>query len=156
MAKARSEGVPKVSTSRVTRPEERLCKDISGPNKKSIVGNDYWILIVDDYSGKAWSYLVKKKSQMGTIVEDLLMILKTASYNVQYLRCDDTGEPRTYKKALEHQDVANWKLAIKGEIDNFYKSDVWKKVPGAILKGRKSLITRWAFKCKTEQDKSFR
>mgnify|MGYP000883393830 CR=1 FL=1 len=33
MAKARSKGVPKVSTSRATRSAERLCTDISGPYK---------------------------------------------------------------------------------------------------------------------------
>jgi hypothetical protein len=47
---------------------------------------------VDDYFGKALSYFVKKKSQMGTIVDNLLMIFKAASYNVQYLRCNNAGE----------------------------------------------------------------
>ena len=47
---------------------------------------------MDDYFGKALSYFVKKKSQMGTIVDNLLMILKAASYNVQYQRCNNAGE----------------------------------------------------------------
>ena len=48
------------------------------------------------------------------------------------------------------------KFAIKGEIDNFYKRDVWKKVPRNILNGLKPLGTCWVFKRKTKEDKSFR
>jgi len=68
----------------------------------------------------------------------------------------DAGEPRTYKEALKHQDVANLKFAIRGEIDNFYKRDVWKKFSRTLSNGRKPLGTRWVFKRETEQDKSFR
>jgi hypothetical protein len=77
--------------SQATRSAEHLCTDISGPYRKLIIGNDFWILNADDNSGKAWSYSVKKKSQMGTIVDNLLIILKAASYNVQYLRCENAG-----------------------------------------------------------------
>ena len=69
-----------------------MCTDISGPYKKSIFGNDYWILVVDDYTGKSWSFFVKKKSQVASKIEDLLTKLKTAEYVTKFLRCDNAGE----------------------------------------------------------------
>ena len=55
LAKAKAKSFPKVTMSKApTQPGERLCTDISGPCKKSILGNDYWILVVDDYkTGKS-------------------------------------------------------------------------------------------------------
>jgi hypothetical protein len=58
LAKAKAKAVPKFSTTRATHAGERLCTDISGPYKKSIIGSNYWVLVVDDYSSKAWSFFV--------------------------------------------------------------------------------------------------
>ena len=92
LAKAKAKSVPKITMSKATQPGERLCTDISGPYKKSILGNDYWILVVDDYTGKSWSFFVKKKSQLASKIEDLLTKLKTAEYVTKFLRCDNAGE----------------------------------------------------------------
>ena len=46
--------------------------------------------------------------------------------------------------------------AIKSEIANFYKQEVWKRVPKSQLKGRRTLETRWVFKKKNEQNGSIR
>jgi hypothetical protein len=74
--------------SKATQPGERLCTDISGPYKKSISGNDYWILVVDDYTRKSWSFLVKRKTQLASKIEDLMTELKTGEYLTKFLRCD--------------------------------------------------------------------
>ena len=73
-------------------PGERLFVDTSGPYKKSIVGSTYWILVVDQFSGKSWSFFVKKKSFLSKIMDDLLVKLLGAKYNVKFLRCDNPGE----------------------------------------------------------------
>ena len=91
-AKAKAKAVPKFSTTRATHAGERLCTDISGPYKKSIIGSNYWVLVVDDYSSKAWSFFVKKKSEMSKIVENLVIKLKSANYILKKLRCDNGGE----------------------------------------------------------------
>jgi hypothetical protein len=79
-AKAKAKAVPKFSTTRATHAGERLCTDISGPYKKSIIGSNYWVLlVVDDYSSKAWSFFVKKKSEMSKIIENLVIKLKSAN-----------------------------------------------------------------------------
>ena len=68
----------------------------------------------------------------------------------------DPGEPKHYKEAMKGDENKQWTIAIKIEINNFYKRNVWKMVPRDNLKGRKPLGTRWVFKKKSEQDKSIR
>ena len=53
MAKAKTKAIPKTAQNMAEKPGESLCTDISGPYKKSIIGSNYWILIVDEFSGKA-------------------------------------------------------------------------------------------------------
>jgi hypothetical protein len=43
-----AKNVPKITKSQATKPGECLCTNMSGAYKKSILGNDYWILFVDD------------------------------------------------------------------------------------------------------------
>jgi hypothetical protein len=74
-AKAKSKGVPKITSNKATQCGEQLCADISGPYKKSLIGNDYWILVVDDFTGKSWSFFAKKKTQMSTSVTQLISTL---------------------------------------------------------------------------------
>ena len=92
MSKAKSKAVPKVGVHKATIAGERLCTDISGPYKKSIIGSTYWVLVVDEFSGKSWSYFVKKKSQISTSLNDLLSKLQYAKIKTSYLRCDNAGE----------------------------------------------------------------
>jgi hypothetical protein len=66
----------------------------------------------------------------------------------------DAVEPRTYMEVLKDKDVAYRTSAINGEIDNFYKRDVWKKVPRNILNDLKPLGTCWVFKRKSFRYKS--
>ena len=68
----------------------------------------------------------------------------------------DPGEPRHYKNAISSAESGLWIKAIKEEIQNFYKRDVWKKVPRSVLQGKKPLGNRWVFKKKAETDGSVR
>jgi len=63
LAKAKAKGVSKL-TSTVATAGERLYADISGPYKKSVIGNNYWCLFVDQYSGKSWSFFVNTKTRL--------------------------------------------------------------------------------------------
>jgi hypothetical protein len=73
--------------------------------KKSINGDDIWILVVYDFSGNAWSYFVKTKSHMSTIIDDLIHLLKTANHTVKYLLCDDAGENANLIRICAKQNV---------------------------------------------------
>ena len=91
-AKAKAKSVSKVSSLKALLPGERLFVDTSGPYKRSIIGSTYWILVVDQFSGKSWSFFVKKKSFIGKIMDNLLAKLIGAKYVVKFLRCDNAGE----------------------------------------------------------------
>ena len=95
LAKAKAKKVSKISTTKATYAGERLYLDISGPYKKSIVGSDYWVLVVDDFTSKSWSFFTKKKSALSQIIEGLLTKLLAASYVTKYVRCDNAGENLT-------------------------------------------------------------
>jgi hypothetical protein len=92
---------------KATTPGERLFIDISGPYAKSAVGNKYWVMAVDDYTRKRWSYFIKKKSDIGTVIEALRTKLAGgAGYMTKFVRCDDAGDnSKQLKKACENQGV---------------------------------------------------
>ncbi len=73
MTKAKAK-VSKVSTTRATIAGELRFVDVSGPYKKSIFfGSNYWILFVNDYSSKSWSYFCTRKSDLPEKAEELLL-----------------------------------------------------------------------------------
>ena len=92
LAKAKNKALPKISMNKAEKPGERLCTDISGPYKKSIIGNNFWVLVVDEYSGKSWSYFVSRKSDLALKVTELVSQLLAAGFVTKYLRCDNAGE----------------------------------------------------------------
>ena len=91
-AKAKAKGVPKKPKPPAEAKGERLYLDISGPYKKTVKGSQYWVLIVDDKTRKAWSFFVPKKSDVKKVAESLVLLLKGASVTVKYLHCDNAGE----------------------------------------------------------------
>ena len=92
VAKAKTKSIPKVAANKAEKPGERLCTDIGGPYKKSIIGNSFWALVVDEYSRKSWSYFVSRKSELATKVTSLVTKLISAGHTTKYLRCDNAGE----------------------------------------------------------------
>jgi hypothetical protein len=91
-AKAKAKGVSKTPKKPADIKGERLYLDISGPYKKTVKGSQFWILIVDDKTRKAWSFFVPRKSLIKQVTNDLVKLLKGASVVVKYLRCDNAGE----------------------------------------------------------------
>jgi hypothetical protein len=66
--------------------------DISSIKDKSYGGSRFWVLIVDDYIDYCWSIFLRAKSDLKAKVTTLLTDLKIAGVNVQFIRCDDSGE----------------------------------------------------------------
>ena len=67
--------------------------DTSGPYKKSIGESCFWILVVDDFTRKAWSFFVRAKSLIGKVMEAFLDRLKgDKDVVVKFVRCDNAGE----------------------------------------------------------------
>ena len=90
--KAKAKAIKKESTKRAEQVCERLCLDTSGPFAPTLGGNTYWGEICDDKSNKSWDTLMKKKSAVPTLVEDLVIELKAQGHQVKYLRMDNAGE----------------------------------------------------------------
>ena len=49
-AKTKAKGVSKTAKMKAESPGQRLFVDISGPYAKSVIGNKYWVMVVDDFS----------------------------------------------------------------------------------------------------------
>ena len=49
---------------RLSQPGESIFVDMTGPFLESLIGNQYWIGIVDDCSRYSWSFSKKTKSQL--------------------------------------------------------------------------------------------
>jgi len=99
-AKAKAKGVAKTTNVKAEKPGERLFVDISGPYRKSVAGSEYWILVVDDYSRKKWSYFSRTKSKIATVIEPLIDALNGMGNKVKFLRCDNAGENVKHLKTL--------------------------------------------------------
>jgi hypothetical protein len=91
-AKAKAKGVSKSPSKPADTKGERLFIDISGPYKKTVKGNQFWVLVVDDKTRKAWSAFVPRKTDARKVFEQLVLRLKGANITVKYLRCDNAGE----------------------------------------------------------------
>jgi transposase InsO family protein len=63
-------------------------------------------MAVDDYTRKRWSYFIKKKSDIGTVIEVLLSSLAGAGHKTKYVRCDDAGEnTKQLRKVCENRGI---------------------------------------------------
>ncbi len=103
LAKARAKGVSKTTSIKATRPGERLFVDLSGPYKKSQANSEYWMLVIDDYSGKAWSSFLKTKSAMSCQLREFLKWFKSREMETKYIRCDAAGENKKYLIKLANE-----------------------------------------------------
>eukprot|EP00961_Rhodomonas_salina_P026405 356491-Rhodomonas_salina.1 len=86
---------PPPSQRRATRPLELVHMDIAGPFKTSTQGNKvYFLVIVDDYSRKAWVYLLSNKSQAPDAFEHFCNEVGGADKVtcVRAVRSDNAGE----------------------------------------------------------------
>jgi len=84
----------KASTSKTTRPLELLHTDLCGPMPiSSIGGNDYFVTLLDDYSGLAIVMPLAAKSQTATAVKDIITLLENQTgRTLKTLRCDNGSE----------------------------------------------------------------
>jgi hypothetical protein len=94
-AKAKRKAISKISTSKATKPGERICIDISGPYTPSIIGSIYWGNMVDENTNKTWNAYMKKKSEFPAAVLALCDKLKADGKEIKFIRCDNAGENMT-------------------------------------------------------------
>ena len=78
LAKARQKNVPKTNKHLSNINGERICIDISYINQKSIGGENFWILIVDEATCFKWSHFVQYKSDLASYP---LIVYGTTAYH---------------------------------------------------------------------------
>ena len=78
--------------SKAKLPGERLFLDISGPYPNSLLGNRYWLKIVDDHSRFSWDAFIPTKDSLAMPLQTLLLKNKNSDKPCKFLRCDNAGE----------------------------------------------------------------
>jgi hypothetical protein len=101
IGKAKQKNINKQWKGGSSVPGERLYVDRSSIQGVSFGGAKFWALVVNDFSGYCWSYLIKAKSELKERIIDLVKELK----NVKFLRLDDAGENFALEKLCKQQHV---------------------------------------------------
>jgi hypothetical protein len=84
VAKARQKNINKDWKGSSITLGERLNADISSIKGESYGGSKFWALDVNDYSGYCWSYFLKRKSDLKTVLIGLLDELKNLNKTVTF------------------------------------------------------------------------
>ena len=66
--------------------------DMTVPYPASLIGNWYWIGVVDDFSRYYWSFFKNTKLQLPNKMEDLVKKMTSRGTPVKHLRCYNEGE----------------------------------------------------------------
>ena len=99
----------------LSKPAKRLYLDLSKISKRrdiKNIGKQNWLMIINEFTHLKFSSFYETKN---TIVEPTytkLHQLKTDSYQVKYIRCDNAGENKSVEKRA---NSLYWKLNIKFE-----------------------------------------
>ena len=69
-----------------------------------------------------------------------------------------SGEPKSFKQAINGKESKEWKESMKSEIINFLSRGSWKMVSKSIPRSmnKTNMPSKWVFKKKLEQDNSIR
>jgi hypothetical protein len=80
-------------------PGKRLYLDISSVRDASNRGSKFRALIVNNYTEFFWSIFLKNKSEMKDKIFTLLSNLSIARIDVKYIRCNNSGENKSFQNA---------------------------------------------------------
>ena len=71
---------------------------------------------------------------------------------MDYILLIDSGEPKSYKKALQDENSSKWELAMKDEMDSLLGNQTLDLVE--LPKGKKALHNKWVYQLKNEHNDS--
>jgi hypothetical protein len=105
---AKQKDVPKIMETKSETPEERVFLDISYAQCNTMGGSMFWLMMVDDATGMAWSRMLKRKSDTTEVVMSFLRRMKARGTPVKYICCDNSGENKDLmNKGSESQDLTD-------------------------------------------------
>jgi hypothetical protein len=89
---------------------DRIMFDISSVNALSQGGNQFWLLIMDDYTNYCWSFFLPHKDDLPQVMlQWLRQVTSKYKIKVQCFRCDNAGENKSFQSFLKKK----WKQYIK-------------------------------------------
>ena len=91
-SKENTRGVRKKTYTTASQPGERIFVDTTGPFSESLIGNWYWIVVVDNYKRYSWSFFTKTNDQLPKNMEEFFEKMTSRGTPVKYLRCNNSGE----------------------------------------------------------------
>jgi hypothetical protein len=77
--------VPKTTETKSEVPGERVFLDVSCALHKTMGGSKFWLMMVDDATGMAWSHMLKKMSDATKEVISFLQRMKSRGTLVKYM-----------------------------------------------------------------------
>ena len=98
---AKKKAVAKTTETRSDKPGERVFLDISYIKHPSYGGSQYWLLIVDDATGKSWTHLLKHKDMQLDVLLCFFREMKKNGTPVSNVRLDNSGENQALQKAVK-------------------------------------------------------
>ena len=99
---ARKKDVAKQTKVIATKLGERLYIDSSSMQLKGKSAHTYWVMAVDDKTNQSWSFFVPHKDEQVDPLYELLLKLKKNGTPCKYIRCDNAGENKLLKEAVDN------------------------------------------------------
>jgi hypothetical protein len=99
---ARKKDVAKVTKVIADKLGERLYMDSTSCQHKAYGGGRFWIMAVDDLSGKSWSFFVPAKDEQVDPLFELLLQLKKNGTPCKYIRLDNAGENWSLQESVKN------------------------------------------------------
>ena len=102
ICKAKKTSIPKFNPNKAMNIGERVMIDISSTHSESYGNNKFWLMALDEFSGYIWSFFLKKKSDVATVIQQWIWnIQKQTKIQIRKIRCDNAGENYALKRKLE-------------------------------------------------------
>jgi transposase InsO family protein len=102
-AKLRIKNIRKVTTHVVaTDIGERIMFDISSVRVPSMGENQFWLLVMDEYSGYLWSFFFRHRSYLTvTMTAFVKMFPRAFDTNILRVRCDNAWKNKTFQATFK-------------------------------------------------------
>jgi hypothetical protein len=85
-----------------TEKGDRIMFGISYANALSQGGNQFWLLVMDDYTNYCWSLFLPHKDDLPQVMLQWLRHV-TSQYKIEVkcFRCDNAGENKSFQSLLK-------------------------------------------------------
>ena len=110
LEKSRRFNLRKLKAKPVNKPGNRLYIDTSWVRKSTRGGNNFWVLIVDEFIKMSLSLFMKKKSDLSREVRVIMNKLRDSRKEIMFIRVDNDGE-----NVILQRDCIKEKMGIKFE-----------------------------------------